>query len=156
MQQKGEFKLNFLLFESSKLWSIHHIALFLSQNKMSIIKCAVGIWHAKVNHALMVSSDLSKRRGSLLRWNIIWKKKLENLKHFYFDWQAKIYESARASELQKIFFRWNRISFSHPLEALEAFNKNSFKIFDAFQVTRIKQLWNHEKGKKRNINLLST
>ena len=49
------------------------------------------------------------------------KKNLENLKHFYFDWQAKIYESARASELQKIFFRWNWISFSHPLEA---FNKN--------------------------------
>ena len=81
-------------------------------------------WHAKVNHALMVSSDLSKRRGSLLRWNIIWKIFLENLKHFCFDWQAKIYESARASELQKIFFRWNWISFSHPLDPLEAFNKN--------------------------------
>ena len=84
MQQKGEFKLNFLLLESSKLWSIHHIALFLSQNKMSIIKCAVGIWHAKVNHALMVSSDLSKRRGSLLRWNIIWKKKFGKLETFLF------------------------------------------------------------------------
>ena len=126
---KGEFKLNFLFFELSKLWSIHH-ALFCCR-----IKCLLLIflnvrlkiiWHATENLALMVSSHLSKSRGVPSQMKV-YLKKISSRK----TWNIFILIDRRKSVSQLAPLNFKRFFFSFFLFELNffltltlAFNKN--------------------------------